>query len=79
MLSELGGNTSMPEVVPGVEASEAWYPGSDVVPSVSVRLLGGFHVERMDSLPQHRRDEFHTALATLRAAARAVSSDRRST
>lgn len=49
MSSELGGNTPTPEVAPGVQASEARYSGSDAVPLVRVRLLGGFHVGRTDS------------------------------
>lgn len=63
----------MPEVAPGVQASEVRYSGSDAVPPVRVRLPGGLHVERIDSLPQRRRDGFHAALAILRAAARARS------
>lgn len=39
----------MPDVAPEVQASEARYSGSDAVPPVRVRLLGGFRVERTDS------------------------------
>ncbi len=49
MPSELGDNTPTPEVAPGVHASEARYSGSDAVPLVRVRLLGGFRVERTDA------------------------------
>jgi len=48
MSSELGGNTPALQVAQGAHGSEVRYFGSDAMPLLRVRLLGGFRVERTD-------------------------------